>query len=387
MENNLEERRKKLLSLSIDQIKDLILYNKLTYDDIYFLIENGKIGEDVISVLIESEVFLIKEVYVDYQNKVKTEYFNQLQEEKPTESFIEALALIWGSYTIIDIMKRREKAYNKAVYEIKIEFDGDFDLRSNEVYKHNPKALINSTFFDEKIADIMKRTKRKDRPLDYKDILQNEEKFKNYVIKMYDKQFKTLTNFNNVLDKNDYLDKLVKKYMNTEKIIPYFNKDGTIRSYHTLEDYNAMVYNVRLTDRAWNTTLARAKEKGIDLFWVEPHAFCCPMCARHQGKIYTEKQLEEAIADGLKHPNCKCNLLEYEGQKIIERNEEDYNTEEWHEKYKIQQKIKGLELKKSRLWNDLRIYKQLEQYGSFDEVKKEVNAINRAIRDLKKSLE
>lgn len=391
MDNNLEERRKKLLSLNVDQIKDLILDNKLTYDDIYFLIENGKIGEDVISVLIESEVFLVKEAYVDYQNRIKTEYFNHLIEEKPTESFIEAIALIVGASSIIPTMKKREAEFNKAVLEIKVSEKENYyyypKKRSNAIHKHNAKTLLKSEFFDNKIKEIMEKTRRRDRPLNYKSILQNEEKFNKYVIKMYDKRLKTFKSLTNGLEKNTYINSLVKKYMNTEKIIPYFNKDGSIRSYHTLEDYNAMVYNVRLTDRAWSTTLAKAKEDGIDLFYIEPHPFCCPICAIHQGKIYTEKQLEEAIDEGLKHPNCKCNLIAYEGQKEIERNEENYNTEEWHEKYKIQQKIKGLQLAKSRLWNDLKIYKQIEEFGSYDETKQKVNAINKAIRDLKKKIE
>lgn len=386
-----EDRQKKLLNLTSKQIKSLILENKLTYEDIFFLIDNNKIGEDMISVLIESDVYLIKEIYVEYQNRLKTEYFNQLQEEKPTDSFMEAVAIIWGASVIPSMMKQREAEFNKAVLEIKVketEYYYNYPKkRSNAIHKHNAKTLLKSEFFDEKIKDIYKRTKRKDRPISYKRILQNEEKFKKYVIKMYDKNLKTYKSLTNGLQKSTYIDNLVKKYLNTEKIIPYFNKDGSIRSYHTLEDYNAMVYNVRQTDRAWNTALAIAKEKGIDSFYIEPHAFCCPACAVHQGKIYDEKQLEKAIDEGLKHPNCKCNLIVYEGQKEINRNEENYDTPTWHEKYKMQQKIKGLQLEKSRLWNDLKIYKQLEAFGSYDEAKQRVNAINRAIRNLKKQIE
>jgi hypothetical protein len=63
--------------------------------------------------------------------------------------------------------------------------------------------------------------------------------------------------------------------------------------------------------------------------------------------------------------------------------DEKYDSSEWEEQYKTQQKIQSLDLQKSRLLADRRIYKEL---GQQDLVDKTTEKIKR-IREKKKELE
>lgn len=188
------------------------------------------------------------------------------------------------------------------------------------------------------------------------------------------------------IDEKAYLSKKVSQYDKIQKVVPYYNKDGTIRAYFDIAGYNSMVYNTNLTSSAWNATIDNAKESGNDLVYVEPHPFSCPLCQEWQGKIYALSNnhpvypnIEEALKGGLKHPNCKHNITEYYGQKETEI----YTSNEWVEKYNARQKKQSLELERKRLKNDREIYKGLENNEEVDKINNKIRKLNSKIKEQK----
>lgn len=188
------------------------------------------------------------------------------------------------------------------------------------------------------------------------------------------------------IDEKAYLSKKVSQYDKIQKVVPYYNKDGTIRAYFDIAGYNSMVYNTNLTSSAWNATIDNAKESGNDLVYVEPHPFSCPLCQEWQGKIYALSNnhpvypnIEEALKGGLKHPNCKHNITEYYGQKETAI----YTSNEWVEKYNARQKKQSLELERKRLKNDREIYKGLENNEEVDKINNKIRKLNSKIKEQK----
>ena len=180
------------------------------------------------------------------------------------------------------------------------------------------------------------------------------------------------------VDTDAYISELVSDYDKVQETIPYFNKDGTIKCWVTIATYLTLLYNVNLTRSALNESLYLGKKYGQDLGYFEAHIGCCPTCAKHSGKIYSISgrdllypSIEEAILDGVMHPNCKCTfkfLAPGETPKI-----KDYDTIKWEEYYGLDQKRKSVirELQKSKTNYD--IYKKVD-IGRAD---RELNKIKR----------
>jgi hypothetical protein len=83
---------------------------------------------------------------------------------------------------------------------------------------------------------------------------------------------------------------------------------------------------------------------------------------------------------GLFHPNCKhIPRKAYEDDKINTK----YNSEKWEERYDDKQKINGLELKKQRIRNDMKVYEKLGNQEMVDKSRQQINAINKQIRELR----
>ena len=182
----------------------------------------------------------------------------------------------------------------------------------------------------------------------------------------------------NYVDTDAYISELVSDYDKAQETIPYFNKNGTVKCWVTIATYLTLLYNVNLTRSALNESLYLGKRYGQDLGYFEAHIGCCPTCAKHSGKIYSISgrdilypSVEEAILDGVMHPNCKCTF------KFIAPGEtpkvKDYDTIKWEEYYGLDQKRKSVirELQKSKVNYD--IYKQVD-IGKAD---RELNKIKR----------
>ena len=83
---------------------------------------------------------------------------------------------------------------------------------------------------------------------------------------------------------------------------------------------------------------------------------------------------------GIGHPNCKHIWTSYWSQEQIQ--DEKYDSAEWEGRYKTKQKIQSLELEKSRLLTDRRIYKSLEQQDLVDKTTERIKTIRGKIKKL-----
>ena len=192
-----------------------------------------------------------------------------------------------------------------------------------------------------------------------------------------------------VPDKAEYLTEFVDKYSKQMAYVPYFRK-GKVYSWHTLSDYSTMIYNTNLTRSGWNRTLTSAESVGSDLLYVPAHPFACPHCMEWQGKYYQAQgkgnypSIQVALDGGLGHPNCKhVPVVAFEDDK---RQDDLYNSDEWVDKYKIQQKLMSIDLERERVKTDLSIYKSLGNQTKIDLTKAKLKKLNEKRGDLKSSL-
>jgi hypothetical protein len=224
-----------------------------------------------------------------------------------------------------------------------------------------------------------------------------EQRYVNRHIKYYESTQKGL---GLAQDKEAYLSKIVKKYDKIDKSIPYFSHTtGKIVSYQTIATYNSMLYNWNLTHSAWNRTEYDAKKLGNNLQYLVAHPYACPHCMEYQGFVYAydtptnqeykvlmkygkrgEYMKEDAIKGGVGHPNCKHSWTIF--WDIDQLQDDKFNSSEWEEEYKKEQKKQSLDLEKSRLLSDRRIYKELGDQSKVDELTTKI----KAIRDKKKEL-
>ena len=194
------------------------------------------------------------------------------------------------------------------------------------------------------------------------------------------------------VDKEAYLSNYMTSYDKAQQTIPYFNKNGTIHSFHTIDSYCSMLFNTNLTRSAWNRTIYDAEVLEKDLVYLPAHTFACQKCMKYQGKIYsisgTSKKYpsqQVAINGGVGHPNCKHSFVIY-WEGITDIQEDKYNSEEWQEKYKTKQKIRALDRNIAKANNDAEIYEELNDTNRFQKEKKKLKAYRAKRRQLKETL-
>ena len=204
-----------------------------------------------------------------------------------------------------------------------------------------------------------------------------EDLYIKYINRFYDRTKKTIDKVE-YLDRAEYLSKKVSLFDKVEKVVRYSNG-----SYYGIDSYTSMVYNTNLVNKGWQETIKRARYNNTDLVYVYPHPYSCELCQQYQGKTLSITgstpgliTLDEAIEGGLKHPNCKHVLFETDRLQT----DSSYSGAEWTEKYNAKQKKQALELKKSRLLNDKKIYKQLGDEASVDETNKKIKKLREEIR-------
>ena len=212
------------------------------------------------------------------------------------------------------------------------------------------------------------------------------DRFIRIITNYYNQSLKTLKK--DYINKTEYLIRKVSKYDKIEKVIPYYNKKGEIVAYHDIASYNSMVYNTNLTSAVWNKTLDNAIETNNDLVYVPGHYGSCPNCSPYEDRIYSitganpiYPKLDEALEGGLKHPNCKHPIENYNSEVQTTPSQSSPP-----EVYDALQKINALELKKRRLKNDKDIYKELGSYEDVDKINQKVRTINKNIREQKSIL-
>ena len=319
--------------------------------------------KDEISEMINKEVQDYTNISYAYLDAVKVLVFTYLLQKITYEVFRESLEILNKQYGV-KLIKRQNTGYKNV---------------KDKVIKTNKKPIAKKkiSFSKETLQNIMFK-------LDKTSQAKAKDKYVRVIKDFYKTTLKTAKK--EYININDYLSDKVSNFDKVEKVIPYFNKDGTIRAYHDISSYNSMVYNTNLTSEAWNSTMKYCQDVGTDIVYVEPHPFSCPLCQEWQGKFYSltgqtpgYRNIEVAYAGGLKHPNCKHNITTNVGQKETD----DYSSDEWKARYEARQKKQALELKRRRLKTDRDIYKKLNNYEEVDKINSKIRTLNSAIKEQK----
>lgn len=314
-----------------------------------------------IDTFIDNKIYLFKNKYYKKLLNTKLYFFDFLQKDKTLDEFKEAINNIWQNQEFA-FMDRCIEDLEKIVSQLNIN-----NMTIENIQIENLNQLIDKTVFNTLI-----------------------DKYKDNVIKDFNSKSNNIENFN--LDKELYLSNYIDKFDKMQTSIPYFNKDGTIRSWHNIADYCTMVFNSNLTRAGWNRTLYDAKVLDNDLLYLPAHSFACPKCAMYQGKVYSlsgnDKNYppqSEAINGGVGHPNCKHQwLLYWEG--ITEIQKEKYNSSEWEEKYKNRQKINSLNLEIKKCKVNVELYNKLNQNEKLQKEKLKIKKYKIKINELKEAL-
>lgn len=312
--------------------------------------------KDPFDLFIEDSVYAVNDDYYKLMYKTKFTFFDYLNKGKSFEDFQKANDKIWSKFDY-SFMKQRIKELDEMIKQR--------DLKGNKII--NPNAEFKEVY------DLVSISK-------YKSV---EDKFKKVIEDYYKVKLKTIKK--EYINKKAYLTKGVDTYDEVQQTIPYYNKDGSIHSYHNIASYNSMLYNVSLNHAGWNRTSYDAKLLGVNIEYLPAHTFACPLCQEWQGKLYSNdgtsgiidgrpyQPKENAIAGGVGHPNCRHQWTLYWSEDQLQKN--DYNSEEWVEKYKAKQKNRAIERKISTIKNDRKIYRKIGNYEEVDKANQKINAL------------
>lgn len=322
--------------------------------------------KDPFSLFIEDSAYYCKNKYYKLMYETKRIFFDFLNQNKTLAEFMAETERIWKG---VDHSYMQER-----IRELE-EMISVRDLKGNQIL--NPDA---------KLKQVYELTSEKE-------FIKNELYYKNVIDKYYKDRKKTVNK--GFIDKKSYLSKLVTKYDEIQATIPYYNKDGTVRSWHNIANYNSMLYNTNLTRSGWNRTIYDSNLLEKELLYLPAHTFACPLCMPYQGKVYSKENKsgytqdgikyypqEMAIGGGVGHPNCRHQWTIYWDKEQIQEN--DYNSDEWLEDYQKKQKIQALQLKRTKLKNDRKIYKELDNEEEVDKVNSKLKKINSTIKELNK---
>ena len=322
--------------------------------------------KDPFSLFIEDSAYYSKKEYYKLMYETKRVFFDYLKKNKTLAEFKKETAKIW------------EKVDHKYMAERIKELEDMImarDLEGNKII--NPNA---------EYKEIYELASEK--------VFQNVEKKYKYNIDEYYKGRRKTAN-KSYIDRESYLSKLVTKYDEIQATIPYHNKDGSVRSWHNIADYNSMLYNTNLNHTGWNRTMYDANLLEKELLYLPAHTFACTLCMPYQGKVYSKNgksgytsdgvryyPQEDAIAGGVGHPNCRHQWTIYWDKDQIQEN--DYNSDKWQEDYEKKQKIQALQLKRTKLKNDKKIYENLGNGSEVDKTNAKIKKINATIKELNK---
>lgn len=258
--------------------------------------------------------------------------------------------------------------------------------------KSDKKKMKKSTAKLEKLVDEINEivepgeTKEFFELVDYKRIEDITSDFVGDVLEYYKKRQKIAEK---VPDKAEYLKEFVGTYDKYMANVPYFH-NGKVYSWHTLSDYTTMIYNTNLTRAGWNRTLTDAEKTDNTLLYIPAHPFACPRCMEWQGRYYSSKKndiypyIGNALDGGLGHPNCKH--VPTIAQTSMQMQTNTYDSPEWAEKYKTQQKIMAVDRTKAKLRTDLSIYQKMGDQTQIDLTKAKIRKLNEKNRELKASI-
>ena len=368
---------------------------------IYEAIKN--VNYPALEIFVEDRVWDSTLKYERMMITTKEKFFealnNRISVEEYTKGMTEAIEQINSEYTkgIEKMWGNIDHSYmDKTIKELqKMVIQKDF----NDAEMYGDKKItkrsikLENSWQDYKLID--KELYRLNPERDFRTM---ERRYMNRHIKLYQN---VLNRYEGSQDYQRDLANYVKEYDKLDKTIPYYDhKTGNIRCYQTVSTYNNMLYNVNLLRSSWNRSIYDSKLLDNHLWYLPAHPYACPHCMDFQGYVYCDRTptpretqillrhgkpgfpyKENAIENGVGHPNCKHNWTLYWIEDQIQ--EDKYDNADWEEKYKTQQKIQSLDLKKSRLLSDRRIYKELEQWDLVDKTTAKI----KRIREKKKELE
>lgn len=315
--------------------------------------------KDPYNLFINDSVYLAQTEYYKLMNKTKVLFFESLKNKKDISYFRAEVKKIWGNIDHSYMEERIKELEEMITAE---------DLEGRKII--NPDAEFKKVFSLEPESRFT----------------QVETKYQKTVESYYKGRLKTLNN--GFVDEETYLKDLVNKYDKMQAIIPYYNKDGSVRSYHNIASYNSMLYNTNLTRSGWNRTLYDSELLGNDLVYLPAHPGACPLCMDYQGKVYSvsgksKKYPPQSIAidGGVGHPNCKHQWTIYWDSSQIQADK--YNSNEWAEYYENHQKIQSLQLERTNLKVDKKIFQDLGNYDEVDKINGKIKNLNSKIKELK----
>lgn len=301
------------------------------------------------SSFISDSVFKLSLYYTQKQNKTKQLFFKCLDHNKSEEYFKKELEKIWGEET--EYIEKQITLFREQVHK-----------------EHTSTKLGTITIAGLGITkQLIDKTNKQF----------IEKKIREYSVRNNSPLLKT--------DKQEYLKKLVPKYTNDTK--GYYSQGKLVRNVSP-RTYNSMVYNTTLTRNGWIQTLNDGKDLDQEFYYIPAHNFSCPHCAEHQEIPMTREECISILgttdegSTELLHPNCKCVLAFYEGQKL-----KQINLGQVEEEYHIRQKVNSLTLSKSEVLSDIKIQKSLGNQDSVDKLNARRNQINKEIREQKSKLD
>lgn len=315
--------------------------------------------KDPFSLFIEESVYYSSTRYHKLINDTKKLFFNYLNKNKSLEEFKKETSKLWGKVDH-SYMEQRIKELEDMIEQR--------DLKGRD--ETNPLAEF------ETIYELVPESR----------FIETEMIYKKTIDNYYKGRLKTVSK--EYVDKKSYLTEIVKNYDKIQAVIPYFNKDGTVKCYNNIATYNSMLYNTNLNHSGWNRTMYDSELLGNDLMYLPAHPFACPLCMEWQGKVYSKSgnnikypPMELAIKGGVGHPNCKHQWLIYWGDEMLQDN--TYNSGQWEENYENKQKIQSLQLERTKLKTDREILKDLDNYEEIDNINSKIKVINAKIKELK----
>lgn len=356
------------------------------YDEIYEELKKDGYTDEEIQELIETNLsdFIKDEVYneksrlIDFMDFTKAMVFSYLLNKVSQKEFDSKLNDEYRKFTN-KMSKSNEKGIRSVEYLVKIENNTN---NTTEVKKPS-KAEIDA---------ILNRLK-----LDTKSTKNANDRYIRIIKDYYKRTRKTLEK--EYIKEKEYLSSKVSKFDKVEKTVLYRYKNGSKFAYFDIASYDSMVYNTNLTRSGVQETIKSAYEIGQDILYVDPHPFSCPLCQEYQGKFYSLtgstkyykgyylENIESTYywnGGGLLHPNC-THIPRLAYNEDYESNE--YSGLEWQEKYDAKQKKQSLELKRKRLKNDNKIYKELDNQEEIDKNNQIIRKLNKEIKQQRELME
>lgn len=352
---------------------------------IYEYVKNNNYPQ--LDIFIDENVWESLVKYTRMELTTKEKFFESLYNSTSVEEYTKGIYELWGNIDHSDMTKAIQDLQKMVIQR---------DFKNQEMYG-SKKTTLRSIKMENSWREYQMVKQNLYELTPERDFKAMETRYMNRHIKLYKN---TLKRFSNSKDLAKDLANFMKTYDKLDKTIPYYNHHtGNIQRYVDVSTYNSMLYNVNLTRSAWNRTFYDALLFGENLFYLRPHMFACPACAYYQGYVYamgtiTPKDqiilsqygkpgtpyMETTIEDGVGHPNCSHEWLPFYSEEQIQQDR--YNGEKWEEKYRTKQKIQSLDLQKSRLLADRRIYKELGQQDLVDKTTSKIKTIREKMKEL-----